>query len=148
MSAYRPVLGHGPPQPPSVLGANYLKEGYFDAGGKPRGEIITTLAQQVARELRQGNMNFHQIRRFYNKAMFLKRLLGSGRPFEEIKWRLQTLQRDAADAVGKKNAPEQFKIFIDRNVELAIKNLVSFKDGFMEHFQSVVAYLKYLEEKR
>jgi len=135
-------------QTANLLGPDYLKDGYFDSGGRPRGEIITTLAFGVARELKQSGLTTHQIRNFYNKAMFLKRRLDSGQSFEDVKWRLQTLHRDAANAVGKKNAPEKFKQFIDRNAQLAAKDAHSFKDGFIQHFQSVVAFLNYLEERK
>jgi len=132
----------------SALGSDYLKCGYFDSANRPKAEIITSLAFSVASELKQTGMTTHQIRNFYNKVMYLKRRLDSGQPFEEIQWRLQTLHRDAANAVGKNNAPEKFKQFIDKNTDLAVKDPHSFKNGFIQHFQSVVAYLNYLEEKK
>jgi len=61
-----------------------------------------------------------------------------------------TLKPIAAASVGRKTAPDIFKQFIDRNVDLVLRSSDSdaLVRGFLTHFQSVVAYLKYYEEKR
>lgn len=133
--------------PPSGLPQGYLREGYFDAKGNLRPEVITDLAEEAARALGNArpSMTSTQLRRFYNKTRFVRQKLDAGTSWEKVIGDIHSLKRDAANAVGKNNAPGVFKYFIDTNVQLAVQSKDSFIRGFLEHFQSVVAYRKYQE---
>jgi CRISPR type III-A-associated protein Csm2 len=134
-------------RPPAGLPPGYLRQGYFDAKGNLRPEVITSLAENVARALGDAHppLASTQLRRFYTKARFIKQKLDSGIPWEKVASDIHSLKRDAADSVGKEKAPRIFKDFIDINVDLGAQSKDSFVKGFLEHFQSVVAYRKYHE---
>ena len=149
-----PERGQPPPsrragqQSPASLPADYLKSGYFDSNGNVRPELITSLAEEVARTLTQNAsppMASTQLRRFYNKARSFKDLLDAGASFPSIVSRIRELERDAVYSVGRELAPPVFKEFMERNVRLAEKGRKEFESGFLQHFQSVVAYSKYIE---
>lgn len=133
------------------LPQGYLQGGYFQADGKSlRPEVIVGWAEEVARALGDSRpeMTHAQLRRFYNKMLSIKQRLEVSDEFAQLVPELLTLKRDAADSVGKENAPELFKAFIDRNVDSAIKGEEAFKKGFLQHFQSVIAYKRYWEYKK
>ena len=46
-------------------------------------------------------------------------------------------------AIGRRVVPEEFQQFINRNVELAVEDEQSFRRGFLQHFESVLAYFVY-----
>ena len=135
---------------PPGLPRGYLQGGYFQPDGNIRPEVIVDWAEEVARVLGDARpeMTYTQLRRFYNKMLSIKQKLDAGSHFPKLVGELLTLKRDAADSVGKENAPQLFKEFIDRNVNLAIEKESNFKEGFLQHFQSVVAYRKYWEYKK
>jgi CRISPR type III-A-associated protein Csm2 len=143
---FPPREGREPPGLPQ----GYLQGGYFQPSGSLRPEVIVGWAEEVARALGDSRpeMTYTQLRRFYNKTLSIKQKLEAGSPFSQLVGGLLTLKRDAADSVGKENAPHLFKEFVDRNVDLAVKGEENFKKGFLQHFQSVVAYKRYWEYKK
>lgn len=146
----RPFPSKGGREPPG-LPQGYLQGGYFQSDGKSlRREVIVDWAEEIARALGDSRpeMTYTQLRRFYNKTLSIKQKLETGSQFPELVSELLTLKRDAADSVGKENAPQLFKEFIDRNVDCAVKGKDDFKKGFLQHFQSVVAYKRYWEYKK
>ncbi len=146
-SPFPPRGGGEPPRLPS----GYLQGGYFQPDGKNlRPEVIVGWAEEVAQSLGDSRppMTYTQLRRFYNKTLSIKQKLEVSSEFPDLVSELLTLKRDAADSVGKENAPQLFKDFIDRNVDLAVKGEEAFKKGFLQHFQSVVAYKRYWEYKK
>ena len=154
MTTY-PRGGQPPPQrgktyPPSVPGLpqGYLEKGYFDAKGNLLPEVIQKWPEELAQLLHQEGLTATQLRRFFNRARNLESQSGAGKPFDRLKEEILSLKVLVTAAVGRKVAPELLKQFMDKNVELAIKSPDSFKRGFMTHFQSVVAYVKYLESKQ
>jgi CRISPR type III-A-associated protein Csm2 len=147
----RPFPPRGGREPPPGLPPDYLQGGYFQADGKTlRPEVIVSWAEEVARALGDSRpeMTYTQLRRFYNKTVSIKQKLEGGSQFPQLVPEILTLKRDAADSVGKENAPLLFKEFIDRNVDWAIKGEDYFKKGFLQHFQSVIAYKRYWEYKK
>lgn len=136
--------GYGGDRPPSyVASEDYLKAGYFDAKGNPRPELITAEADKVADELYRSRVGYSQARKFFSKARFIQQQLESGQPFDTLVWRIVALDRDAADAVGRGSAPRELKQFIEKNVLLARRGEREFAKGFMQHFESVMAYFRY-----
>ena len=134
-------------QPTSRLGAEYLRDGYFlDAEKtKLRPEIIDTWAIDAAKALGNARppMTSHQLRRFFNKMRGIESKLDRTQDFQMVTADIYTLKRDAADAVARKVVSEEFKRFMERNVELAASDENSFRKGFIQHFQSVLAYFGY-----
>lgn len=151
MTQYRQQRGRYPPgreQRLPIPPAGYLEAGYFDEKGNVLPEVVQQWAQQWAQMLKQTGLSSTQMRRFFNRARGIERQLDANQPFDRLREQILSLKAIAAASVGKGNAPELFKTFIDRNVDLAVRSSEEFKRGFLTHFQSVVAYLKYFEQKR
>lgn len=132
-------------QPPQ-LPRGYLERGYFNSNDNLWPELIVQWPQEIARIFKNQGLTSNQLRRFFNRARALEKELGA-KTFDRLKEDIQTLKPIAAASVGRKTAPEIFKQFIDKNVDLLIRTSdpASFTRGFLTHFQSVVAYLKYYE---
>ena len=129
------------------FGPDYLAEGYFEAkNGKRylRPEVIDTTAMDVAKVLGTRGMKSNQLRRFFNKARGIESKLTRDRDFEAIKMDIYGFKRDVAYQVGRKLVPDDFQQFINRNVELAVQDEESFRKGFLQHFESVLAYFVYV----
>jgi CRISPR type III-A-associated protein Csm2 len=123
----------------------YLQEGYFrDADQKElRPELLDKVAEQAAMALGRAGMTSHQLRLFFNKMRGIEGRLGRGEPWEEVVAEIYAFKRDVVYQVGRGVAPDAFKQFIDRNVGLATQDQASFSLGFIQHFQSVLAYFVY-----
>lgn len=135
-------------EPPRGLPRDYLEKGYLDSEGNLRPELITQTAIEVAHAIggpqhRERAIKAAQLRRFFAKARFIEQKLDAGQPFSALKSEILALQPMAADSVRKKSAPDEFKEFIERNTNLAVADEKSFTKGFIQHFQSVVAYHGY-----
>ena len=127
------------------LDDRYLADGYFTTEtGKRilRPEVVDALAQDVAKVLGSAGMNSHQLRRFFNKMRAIEAKLASA-TFDEVRADILGFKRDVACQVGRNLVSEDFKRFIDRNVELAIQDEEDFRKGFIQHFQSVLCYFVY-----
>jgi CRISPR type III-A-associated protein Csm2 len=125
--------------------ASYLKDGYFRDPEKKqlRPEVLDTTAQNAALALGQAGMTSHQFRLFFNKMRAIEGRLERGEPWEEVSAEIYAFKRDVVYQVGRGVAPDPFKEFIERNVELAVQDRASFEKGFIQHFQSVLAYFVY-----
>ena len=151
---FPPRTGGFPPsrdptrQAPS-LDPNYLKDGYFDQKRNLLPEVIQKWPEERAKALRreQPKLTSTQLRRFFNRARILERQLKSGKPFDRLKEEILNLKVIAVAAAGRGTAPELFKQIMERNVELAVQSEDAFMRGFLTHMQSLVAYLKYEEER-
>jgi CspA family cold shock protein len=130
--------------------SGYLEGGYFEkveGVERVKPAMVDEWAEAVALMLIAGDMKTHQLRRFFNKARAIESRLYSGKPFPAVVTDIHTFKRDAADAVSRGVAPEAFKDFIERNVKLAVRDEDSFRKGFVEHFQSIVAFFTYHREE-
>lgn len=127
------------------FGPEYLQEGYFTDESQKylRPAILDTLAMDVARALGNAGIKSSQLRRFFNKARSIESKLDRVDDFEAIKADVYGFKRDVAYQVGRGVVPQQFQQFIDRNVELAVRDEDSFRKGFLQHFESVLAYFVY-----
>ncbi|RJX27659.1 MAG: type III-A CRISPR-associated protein Csm2 [Dethiobacter sp.] len=124
------------------LEEDYLKNGYFNDKGYLREEIFTSEAMRVAEILSAKGMTRASLRRFYNKLRGIYSRFKDAKNFEEIKAGLYSFYPNVADAISRNsNVPEEFRQFIYTNVGLAVKDSDHLK-GFVEHFQSVLAYFK------
>ena len=148
MTQYQQQRGRYPPrrdQRPPGLPQGYLQNGYFDDKGNVFPEVIQQWPKELAQTFKQSRLSSTQMRRFFNRARAIERQLDANQPFDRVKEEILMLKPLAAASVGKGNAPEIFGTFMDRNVDLAVRSEAEFNRGFLTHFQSVIAYLKYLE---
>jgi CRISPR type III-A-associated protein Csm2 len=135
---------------------DYLKDGYLvekevEIEGKKqpkkvvRPEVVDELAINVAKALgnAEPKMKSHQLRRFFNKMRAIEAKLDTVKSFELVKPDILGFKRDVAYAAGRGVVADEFKQFIDRNVGLAVQSEDDFRLGFIEHFQSVLAYFVY-----
>jgi CRISPR-associated protein Csm2 len=115
-----------------------------------RPEVVDELAISVAKVLGNAKpeMKSHQLRRFFNKMRAIEAKLDTVESFELVKSDILGFKRDVAYAAGRDVVPSEFKHFIDRNVELAAQSEENFRQGFIEHFQSVLAYFVYYFRER
>ena len=120
---------------------DYLKNGYFDGNGYLREGIYKDDAKKVATVLSENKMTPTSLRAFYNKLKAIENRYKTSNNFDSIKPSLYAFERDAAYQVSRGVVPEQFRFFINKNSELAVKGPDFFK-GFAEHFLSVLAYFK------
>jgi len=145
MTQYRQPRGRYPPgqeQRQPLLPRGYLERGYFDKEDNVLPEVIQEWPEQLARTFLREGLKSTQLRRFFNRARAIEQ---QALPFERLKEDILNLKPIVAASVGRRTAPDIFKVFIDRNVDLAVNSLESFSRGFLTHFQSVVAYVKYYE---
>ncbi len=127
------------------FGSDYLRDGYFEGSGSEgnlRIEVLDSLAMDVAKVLGNQDMKSHQLRRFFNKARGIESKLAR-EGFGAVRADIYAFKRDVAYQVGREVVPEEFKSFIDRNVELAVQGERCFQRGFLQHFESVLAYYVY-----
>jgi len=122
------------------LPPDYLKNGYFDQDGNPLPEIIIDWPRRIAAQLDGARMAPAQLRNFFSEVRRIEGQLSAGQNFEALRGRILQLDAYAANAVKKDNAPPLFKQFIEQNLKWAVKDKKSFLEGFMPHFESVVAY--------
>ena len=129
---------------PSSGGRSTLPPGYpdyFEAGHVLKPEYVTSLAEDIAKELGQAwpKMTMHQLRAFYSHVKRQENALRNHRPFNEVLVEISKLKPIASERASKAKIPDCFREFIDRNVDKS-KNEDAFLFGFVEHFQAVVAY--------
>jgi CRISPR type III-A-associated protein Csm2 len=149
-TASAPAVAPGRPnsQTDFRFGEGYLPAGYFEQKGDKhylRPEVLDSAAIDVAKALGNAGMKSAQLRRFFSKARGIEAKLDRDRDkdFQQIIADIYGFKRDVAYQVGRKIVPEQFREFINRNVDLAVTDQESFKQGFLQHFESVVAYFVY-----
>jgi len=123
-------------------------QGYFDENDNLKPELIQKWPQDIARMFKEGGLKSTQLRRFFNRLRVIEQKLKSGQDFNRLKEEIEVLKPLAAASVGRGNAPESFNRFVEHNVGLVVKspNPDAFTRGFLVHFQSIIAYTKYLEE--
>ena len=145
MTQYKTKRDSYPPRKDSSqpsLPAGYLKDGYFDKDRNLLPQVIQDWPEMLAKTFAGEKLTSTQLRRFFNRVRAIEQ---QNLPFARLKEDILSIKPIAAASVGREVAPLIFKEFIDKNVHLAVESLDSFKRGFLTHFQSVVAYLKYYE---
>lgn len=137
---------HARQQPAWIDG--YLNDGYFKKGDDGRDhlrvELVTStaraIADYIARDARP-QMRTHQVRRFFTYVRALDGGLQNGASFDSVVPRIAQLEPAAANAVTRGLAPREFQFFIERNAREARKHPENFLEGFVPHFESVIAFL-------
>lgn len=136
----RPYRGGAPPRQAPGLPQGYLEKGYFDSGGNILPQAVVDWPRAIASSLDSGGLKTAQLRKFFDEARHVQGQLDAGTDFAALRGRILKLDAYAADAVKKGNAPPLFKQFIQQNLRWASKDEESFLEGFIPHFESVVAY--------
>ena len=135
--------GQEPTLPPG-----YLVGGYFDQKGNMKKEYLVEFADAVAKGLgiAYPAMSSSQLRKFYQhtKSAAMKLNYSS---FQSVQGDIIKLLPFTAEAKGKQKVPDIFYRFIKMNLE-NVRNEKDFLDGFMEHFQAVVAFFTYHYPKK
>ena len=130
------------PQQPLRLPEGYLAQGYFDANGYIHPQVVVDWPRDIARKLNEAHLETSQLRKFFSEARHIEGQLNAGKEFAALRGRILKLDAYAADALKKNNAPPLFKQFIEQNLKWAADNKKSFLDGFIPHFENVVAYFR------
>ena len=135
----------------------YLKRlnegGYFDDEKNLREELIVRDADMVARALANGGITASQLRRFFNMSRGIEQQLENKKDFKALVPRIAKLQPFAAALIGKEQNERKRKDlevlldFIDVNAQKGRESEKAFRDGFLEHFESVVAYFTFYKPK-
>ena len=132
-----------------VFDEKYLKDGYFVGDTDHlRAEELDGWAENIAKLLGNKGMNSHQMRRLFNKARGIEQQMKQRPDFELTKEEIISLRPDVFYQKGRKLVPDEFKQFIERNVDCAKRDKRNFMRGFIPHFESVLAYFVYYFKDR
>jgi len=118
----------------------YLRDGYFDADGQLRPELIVEHARQIAESFAERGPPTAALRRFFGMTRRIEGQLAAGQSFAAVRPALLALKPFVTNACTRDVVPPLFRDFIERNVDLAVKGQQEFLHGFLPHFQYVVAY--------
>lgn len=130
----------------SRLHAEYLRSGYFeerDSQASIRPELLDEQAISVAQMLGHSGMKSSQLRRYLSRARGIESIFTSDGSAQRLHANVNLLKRDVAYQVGRKQLPEPFQQFVNRNLEASGNDPERFRHGFIPHFESVVAYFTY-----
>lgn len=130
------------------LPKGYLNDGYFDANDCLHEALLTEVADKIALSFSTANpkLKNHQLRRFYHHVRSAENKLNMTHDWSCVNVDVKKLKSFVAEAKGKQKVPEVFYEFINRNID-NIKDEKSFRHGFLEHFQAVIAYFTYYNPK-
>lgn len=131
---------------PGRLHAEYLRSGYFDerdSQASIRPELLDEQAISVAQMLGHSGMKSSQLRRYLSRARGIESIFTSDGSAQRLHANVNLLKRDVAYQVGRKQLPEPFQQFVNRNLEASGNDPERFRNGFIPHFESVVAYFTY-----
>ncbi|MBM7865799.1 type III-A CRISPR-associated protein Csm2 [Heliobacterium gestii] len=153
-SGFRGGQGGGrPPAPELRLPEDYLIHGYFDANSNLREVLIIAHAKACAGVFGhyangRKRLKNSQLRRFFNHARALEmKLIQMGEDhFPAIRLDILKLLPMALYANSREKVPDRFVTFMEKNVE-RIHTIRDFREGFLPHFEAVVAYFYYMYPK-
>jgi CRISPR type III-A-associated protein Csm2 len=135
----------GPPSPANnPLDEPEYKSFFSDEACHLKPEYVDKWADELAQLF--GNpafakppLNKHQMRAFFNQTKRLEAIFRLKPDFEDLKNKLLSMKSQAHLRRNRNNIPENFKKFIDMNVEKAVKSEKAF-EAFVQHFTAVAAY--------
>lgn len=131
-------------QSPMGLPNGYLQDGYFDEQQHLKRDYIVEYAQEIARQLAYDKykpMTAAGLRRFFTKVRFLERkLMNKKGDFAAIAPEILALIPYVYNAKTRGVVPHLFQEFIEKNVNTAVKSQEAFLQGFLKHFEYVVAF--------
>lgn len=121
----------------------YLQQGYFDEQRHLKREYIVEYADDIARKLaydKYKQMSAAGLRRFFTKVRLLERKLMVKKEFAAIVPEILALIPYAHNAKTRGVVPHLFQEFIEKNVNTAVESEEAFRQGFLKHFEYVVAF--------
>jgi len=124
----------------SILPDKYLELGYFDPKGNLFEQLVTDHAQAIAEILEANAMKSASLRRFFGMVKATQRKLEASDDFGAVVPEILALKPYVSNAVTRGVVPVVFQRFIDRNVDKAKVNQKAFEQGFVKHFEYVVAF--------
>ena len=129
---------------------NYLRDGYFsdEQCEKVRDELLGSLALDVAKALVNAHVKLDQLRQCFDRVCAIERNIGEQRSFDSAEAGIVKLKSEADFQAGCGLVGEDFKRFIDRNVELALQKECNLTRGFIPHFAAVLGSFAYLTRPR
>lgn len=119
----------------------YLSNGYFTEDGHIKSELLMDNALSVADSFTR-DMKYSQLRRFYTHVKTAEKAYDFTKDKEKLIRDIQKMDSFVAEASKKDKVTGPFYKFIRENVS-AIKTKKDVLEGFIPHFQSVVAYFTY-----
>jgi CRISPR type III-A-associated protein Csm2 len=132
------------------LPSGYLDNGYFvdPERGVVLPELLTTEAYNIAESFANANVSMSQVRRYFTMARFLEdRLKSNQGTYDEVANELRRMRANVSAVVGRiqefrerQRLTETLKAFIEANVDAAVADEISFKKGFLPHFECVLGY--------
>ena len=128
----------------SNLPKGYLSGCYFNERGVLHEELVSGMADSVARSFK--GLKNNQIRRFYHHVRDAANKLKMTGDWQSVNIDVKKLGAFVAEAKGKDKIPDAFYQFIVKNLD-CVTNEKSFTQGFLEHFQAVLAYFTYYNPK-
>lgn len=138
-------------RPQYRLPEDYLKGGYFDEKANLRERYVAkdgdadNIAKQLGNE--RPTMTNHQLRRFYSHVRAAENRLKMTANWPAVYVDLKKLEPFVSEAKGKGKIPDLFYTFMIRNLA-AVKSKEDFVNGFLEHFQAIVAFFTYHHPKK
>jgi CRISPR-associated protein Csm2 len=130
---------------PPALPAGYLQGGYFDSAGYIKQELLLEAASDIARKLGKDSkveMTSNQLRKFYNHVKIAEKAYLLSGCKNKLIVDIKALDAFVAEAKGKGKVPEFFYNFVKENVA-KVATVEDVLQGFIPHFQAVVAYYTY-----
>lgn len=139
------------PESPDRRGTSKLPNVYFSTDGEKRrylqGEFVARktidpLARQLG--MARPGLTSGQLRRFFNHCRQIEHRLQTEREsWEQVSASFQALSSHAQYARSTGKIPNEFRIFIDDNVQRVVENrnpCEAFLRGFMPHFEALVGF--------
>ena len=102
---------------------------------------VDPLAEHLARA--RPGLTTGQIRRFFNHCRVIERRLDNGETWGQVASGFEMLSAHAQYATSAQKIPQDFQKFIDSNVKRVMNSddqLSAFRDGFMKHFEALLAF--------
>lgn len=122
-----------------------LEKGYFE-GKYIRNEFLIEFPMALADNFCRNQMlnKSTQIRKYFDFCRKIEGVFKTKKDFGYVKSELPKLIYHVNSAYNKKPPliSKEFKIFIEKNVDLAIKNENNFQKGFISHFEALIGYSK------
>jgi len=122
-----------------------MLENYFDEKGRLKKEVFIEDAKRMAEIFSNDNLKYNALRNFYNKIREIEFKLKRNKIFENIKQDIYSLVPLVNYQYNREIVPLSYKNFIEKQVELAVKDEQNFY-AFLEYHKSILAYSKEKQE--
>lgn len=120
----------------------FLKGGYFSVSGSLKEEFIIYHPKKLASffSQRRDINKTGQIIKFFQFCRKVESIYRLKKDFEFAKSELNKLIPYINKAFTRKLITNEFKVFLECNVEIAIKDKKNFLEGFIYHFEAIICF--------